>query len=343
MKSELHNAETAPPLVSSSIQIIRYNESYYEEKNTQCIDDCFSLEDDHYITWINIESTKHFSELEKLATHFAFHPLLLDDITGLEQRPKLDDYGNHIYMITSMLDYNINSMRVDSEQLSLILGKNYVISIQENGKEGDVFNPIREKLRTSKGKIRRMGADYLLYSMMDIVVDNYFTIIEKIGERVEDIETSLITDPTPNTLRRLYGLKREMINLRKAVWPLREVVSKLERLDSELITDFTVLYIKDVYDHTVQVIETIESFRDILSGLLDIYLSSMSNKMNAVMKVLTIISTIFMPLSFIVGLYGMNFHHFPELDWYYGYYAVLGLCFSVAIGMLVFFRKRKWI
>lgn len=327
----------------ANIQIIHYNAQMYDEKLLSKIELCYDYRDTAAITWINIEKSDNIQEINKLANHYNLHPLLLEDIISHDQRPKLDDYDNHIFLILKMLHYNEHTNKIDAEQISLVLGKNYVISVQEVDKEGDVFDPVREKLRGNKGKVRRMGPDYLLYSLIDMVVDNYFKIIERIGERVEEIESNLITDPTTQSLRKLYSLKRELIYLRKAVWPLREVVGKLERLDSDIVKDSTVLYIKDVYDHTVQVIETIESYRDVLAGLLDIYLSSISNKLNAVMKVLTIISTIFMPLSFIVGLYGMNFKYMPELEWKYGYFAVMALCLSVSFVMIMFFRRKRWL
>lgn len=330
-------------LEDPNIHIIHYNEEIFDEKKFSKIEECYPYKDTKAITWINVEGADEISEIEKLGTHYGLHPLLLEDIVSNDQRPKVDDYENHIFLVIIMLDYDKLKNEIVSEQISFVLGKNYVISFQETGKDGDVFGMIRDKLRLNKGKVRRLGADYLMYSLLDLIVDHYFDTIEKIGEHIEEIESRLITDPTTQTLRRLYALKREMIFVRKAVWPLREVVGKLERLDSNLVQDNTVLYIKDVYDHTVQVIETIESYRDILAGLLDIYLSSISNKLNAVMKVLTIISTIFMPLSFIVGIYGMNFEHMPELKWKYGYFMVIGVCLCVSGTMLMFFRRRKWL
>lgn len=229
----------------------------------------------------------------------------------------------------------------NSEQVSIIFGQNYVISFQE--REGDVFNPIRDRIRTGKGRIRKMGADYLAYTLMDAIVDNYFTILEKIGEDIEDVEESMITNPTPETLHAIHLLKRKMISLRKSVWPLREVVSALERSESSLIRDPTRIYLKDVYDHTIQVIDTVETFRDVLSGMLDVYLSSISNKMNEIMKVLTIIATIFIPLTFIAGVYGMNFENMPELKWGWGYRVVWFAMLLIGISMLAYFRKKRWL
>jgi magnesium transporter len=228
-----------------------------------------------------------------------------------------------------------------AEQVSLVLGKNFVISFQE--REGDIFNPVRERIRNGKGRIRKMGADYLVYSLLDSIVDNYFIILEKLGERIELLEEKLITNPVPETINLIHKLKREMIFLRRSVWPLRELIGNIERGESSLIKGSTNIYLRDVYDHTIQVIDTIETFRDILSGMLDIYLSSVSNRLNAVMKVLTIIATIFMPLTFIAGIYGMNFKYMPELEWRLGYPVILLTMVSIGVLMLVSFRKKKWL
>jgi magnesium transporter len=209
--------------------------------------------------------------------------------------------------------------------------------------EGDVFDPIRERIRNGKGRLRKMGADYLAYALLDSIVDNYFIIMEKLGERIEFLEEELVTRPTAETLRVIHQLKREMIFLRKAVWPLREVVSGLERGESSLMKESTRIYLRDVYDHTIQVIDAIETFRDMVSGMLDIYLSSISNRMNAVMKVLTIIATIFMPLTFIAGIYGMNFKYMPELEWQWGYPAIWLVVLCIGISMLIYFKKKKWL
>lgn len=241
-----------------------------------------------------------------------------------------------------MLHFSDTSKSVVTEQVSIILGRNYVISFQE-GKKGDVFNPIRERLRNNKGLIRKMGTDYLVYSLMDTVVDNYFVVLEKLGEKIESMEEELVLKPAPATLNALNKQKREMILMRKSVWPLREVITSMERHASSLITDSTTLYFRDVYDHTIQVIDAVETFRDMLSGMLDIYLSSVSNRMNEVMKVLTIIATLFMPLTFIVGLYGMNFKHMPELEWPWGYPMVLVFMIVIVVFMLAYFRRKKWL
>lgn len=326
---------------SVRISILDYDENQFQEKEAKTIEECFPFKDKPTTTWINIDGLHQVDIIEKIGKKFDFHPLLLEDILNTEQRPKIEDFETHIYIVLKMLYYDEKTNEITSEQISIIFGHNFVISFQE--KEGDIFDPIRERIRTGKGRIRKMGADYLAYSLMDGIVDSYFIILEKLGENIEDVEETMITDPKPETLRGIHSLKRKMISLRKSVWPLREVLSALERSDSSLIREPTRIYLKDVYDHTIQVIDTVETYRDVLSGMLDVYLSSISNKMNEIMKVLTIIATIFIPLTFIAGVYGMNFEFMPELGWRWGYPAIWVVMISVGILMLVYFRKKKWI
>ena len=324
-----------------SINVLDYDENQFEEKEARTIEECFPFKDMPTITWINIDGLHQVDIIEKIGKNFDFHPLLLEDILNTEQRPKIEDFDTHIYLVLKMLYYDDKTNEINSEQVSIIFGQNYVISFQE--KEVDVFNPIRERIRTGKGRIRKMGADHLAYSLIDAIVDGYFIILEKLGENIEDVEEKMMANPTPETLHSIHKLKRRMISLRKSVWPLREVVNALERSDSSLIQDNTRIYLKDVYDHTIQVIDTVETFRDMLSGMLDVYLSSISNKMNEIMKVLTIIATIFIPLTFIAGVYGMNFENMPELRWQWGYPAIWSVMLFIGILMLVYFRKKKWL
>lgn len=323
------------------ISIIDYNDEQIKEKLLEKADDCFPFKDTQTVTWINIDSIHDVDIIEKLGKHFGIHPLVLEDIANTEQRPKMENFDDYIFVIAKMIYQTEMDERVVSEQVSFILCKNTVITFQE--REGDVFEIIRERLRNNKGRIRRMGADYLVYALIDTIVDGYFTIMEGIGEKVESVEEELIKKPAPDTLQNIHHMKREMITLRKSVWPLREVINTMQRDESPLIAESTNIYLRDVYDHTIQVIDTIESLRDMVSGMLDIYLSSISNKMNEVMKVLTIIATIFIPLTFIAGIYGMNFQFMPELVWRWGYPIVLGIMLIVAIAMLIFFRRKRWI
>ena len=324
------------------ITIIDYNEEILREKEAKTVEECFPFKDEPTVTWINIDGLHQVDIIEKIGKYFDVHPLLLEDILNTEQRPKMEDFDDYIFIVLRMLECkNEKNWILTSEQMSLIIGKNFVISFQES--EGDIFDPVRDRIRNGKGKIRKMGPDFLAYSLMDAIVDGYFIILEKLGEKIEDIEDELMTNPTRETLKIIHGLKRDMIYLRKSVWPFREVISNLERGESKLIKETTSIYLKDIYDHTIQVIDTIESFRDMLSGMLDIYLSSISNRMNEIMKVLTIIATIFIPLTFLVGVYGMNFKYMPELELPLAYPALWFFMIIVGISMLVYFKKRKWI
>jgi magnesium transporter len=279
--------------------------------------------------------------LEKLGHCFTVHPLALEDILNTEQRPKVEDYGEDLFIVVKLISYNEKKDEIEAEQISLILRPNALLSFQE--KEGDDFASVKERLRAGKGRMRKMGADYLAYTLLDIVVDQYFIVLEKLGERIEVLEEKLLADPGTATLQKIQNLKREMLLLRKWIWPLREVISSLERGEFPGIQESTRIYLRDVYDHAIQVMDTVEIFRDMLSGMLDIYLSSLNNRMNAVMKVLTIIATIFMPLTFLAGVYGMNFKHMPELDWPWGYPLILAVMGFVAILMLTLFRRKKWL
>ena len=323
------------------IRIIDYDEAQFQEKEAKTVEECFPFKDKPTVTWINIDGIHQVDIIEKIGNHFNIHPLVLEDIVNTGQRPKMEDFVNYIFVILKMLYYDEKINETKAEQISLILGSNFVISFQEN--EGDVFDPIRERIRSDRGRIRKMGADYLAYALIDTIVDNYFIVLEKLGEKIEDIEDELVTNPTLETLQTIHSLKREMIFLRKSVWPLREVVSRLERWESPLIDKSLNIYLRDVYDHTIQVIDSIETFRDMLSGLLDIYLSSVSNRMNEIMKVLTIIATIAIPLTVITGIYGMNFQFMPELQWQWSYHLVLLAMLTLAILMMIYFRRKKWI
>jgi magnesium transporter len=324
------------------ITIIDYDETHFQEKVIKTIEECIPFKDKPTVTWINVDGIHQVELLEKLGQCYGLHPLTLEDILNTDQRPKIEDFGDYVFIVLKMLYYRDKTDEIVTEQMSLILGSNFVISFQE-GIEGDLFDPIRERIRSEKGRIRKMGADYLAYSLLDSIVDYYFVILEKLGERIESLEEKLVANPNPETLQIIHNLKREMIFLRKSVWPLREVISGLERGESSLIKESTRIYLRDVYDHTIQVIDTIETFRDMLSGMLDIYLSSVSNRLNAVMKVLTIIATIFMPLTFLAGIYGMNFKFMPELEWRWGYPLIWMVMLGIGIFMLFYFKKKKWL
>jgi magnesium transporter len=323
------------------ISIIDYDENQIAEKEAAAIEECFPFKDKPTVTWINIDGLHEVDIIEKLGTHFGLHPLLLEDILNTEQRPKFEESENYIFFVLKMITTNKEDDDIDSEQVSVILGSNFVISFQEH--EGDVFNAVRDRLRKSRGRIRKVGADYLAYALLDAIVDNYFSVLEAISEKIEGTEQQLTENPTTETLRRIRDLKNQMIFLRKSIWPLRELIGGFERLESPLVEKTTGMYLRDVYDHTIQVIDTVESFRDMISGMLDIYLSSISNRMNEVMKVLTIFASIFIPLTFVAGIYGMNFENMPELSWQWGYFGLLGFMAIIALVLVIYFKKKKWL
>jgi magnesium transporter len=322
------------------IAVMDYDEQQVAEQELTTIDQCIPYRDKPTVTWVNVEGVHDARILEKLGECFGLHRLVIEDIMSTDQRPKTEDFGNYIYVVLKMLSPDPKNGTV-SEQISLILGTNFVLSFQEDI-EGDVFSPIRERIRTGKGKIRKTGADYLAYALLDAIVDNYFIVLEKFGEKVDLAEDQLIAEPSESTAKMIYGLKRELLLLHRAIWPVRELAGALTRRETTLIRDSTAPYLRDVYDHIVQAIDTVEIFREILSEMIGIYLSSVSNKLNAIMKVLTIIATIFMPLTFIAGVYGMNFKHMPELEWKYGYYVIWFIMASIGAGMYLYFRRKKW-
>ena len=311
------------------------------EHQVHQLSECIPFNPQTPVSWLNIDGSHQVELLEDIGRQLNIHPLVLEDILNTNQRPKLEDYDQYLFLKLNMLAWNEISAQVDAEQISLLLGENYLVTFQDL--EKDVFDPVRKRIREGKGRVTRSGADYLAYSLIDAVVDNYFFVLENLGEQIEVLEEELVIDPDPGTLHAIHDLKRELIFLRKSVWPLREVISGLERGESPLFEDSSLLYLRDAYDHIIQIIDTIETFREMASGMLDIYLSSISNRMNEVMKVLTIIATVFIPLSFVVGLYGMNFLYMPELKWKYGYAMVWGVIILTVTGMMAYFRRKKWL
>jgi magnesium transporter len=253
----------------------------------------------------------------------------------------MEDYGEYLFLTLKMLSFGRTETEISTDQTSIVLGKNYVLTFEE--REGDVFDPVRERIRTGRGRIRSLGSDYLAYALIDAIVDNYFVILEKLGEKLEDLTNEVVGGRGGRTLATIYLLKRELIYLRKAVWPLREAISALYRGGTALIAETSEPYLRDLYDHTIQIIDTIESLRDLLSGMLDIYLSSASNRLSQVMKVLTMIATVFIPLTFIAGVYGMNFKYMPELEWRWGYPFVWLVMVGLAVTMLILFRRKRWL
>ncbi len=325
---------------SARITIIDYDAEKFLEKEAGTPEECFEFRDTATVTWINIDGVHDAEVIDKLGGRFGLHPLILEDIMNTDQRPKFEDLGDALYVVLRMIDFDGKGPKIESEQLSLVVGPNFVLSFQE--RPGDMFDPVRERIRKGKGRIRKLGPDYLAYALMDSVVDQYFVVLEKLGERIETLEEELIADPRTSTLHEIHGLKRETLFLRKSIWPVREVIAGLERAESALIKESTGIFLRDVYDHTIQVVDNVETFRDMLSNMLETYLSSLSNRMNQVMKVLTIIATIFIPLTFIAGVYGMNFKNMPELEWRWGYAFIWIVMIAAGAAMVVYFKRKKW-
>jgi magnesium transporter len=323
----------------SRVSVINYDEADFAEGKITSLSDLQSQKDKPGITWINMDGLQDVNLLEEMGKTFNLHPLVLEDILNTDQRPKMEDYCDYIYIVLRNYSSQVND-DLHSEQVSIILGKNFVLSFRE--KESNLFDTIKERLRANKGRIRKSGPDYLAHAIIDNIVDNYFIVLEKLEEKIEFLEDDLVTRTDTATLKEIHELKRELILLRKSLWPLREAISCLERADSPLISEATGIYFKDLFDHVIAIIDSVETFRDMLSGMLDIYLSSVSYRLNEVMKVLTIIATIFMPLTFLAGIYGMNFKFMPELEWRWGYFGLLGIMLAIALFMIFYFKRKKW-
>lgn len=335
--SLIHVGERRTEGVSASL--IRYDlDNFSEEKSLTPADVC-ALPAYQGVTWVNTDGLGDTEAIRQIGECFGIHSLTLEDILNTQQRPKKEEFDTYLFIVLKML--YLSDGEVNAEQISLVLKDDIVLSFQEQ--EGDVFDQVRNRIRNKKGRIRSLPASYLLYALIDSIVDGYFIVLESVAEQIENLHEELLENPTTDTLRTIHCLRQDIIFIRKSIWPLREVVSGLERDESGLIGESTLIYYRDVYDHTIQIVESLEGYRDVVSGMLDIYLSTASNRMNEIMKVLTIIATIFIPLSFVAGVYGMNFINMPELAWAWGYPAALLLMFAVASVMLVFFRRKGWL
>ena len=322
------------------LRALDYDGAVLRESEVDTLDGLLELRDSSSVSWINVDGLHDIDLVRDLGEHFGLHPLVLEDIVHVGQRPKEEAYPGYDAIVLPMLEWDAEGGFVREEQLSLILGPTWVLTFQE--RVGDAFEPVRERLRAAKGRIRERGADYLAYALIDAVVDRYFAVLERIGSATEEIELSVLDRPGPDAMTRLHRLKRELIVLRRAVWPVRDLLNGILRGDSERFEDETRVFVRDVYDHSVQVIETVESLRDVVSGAIDLYLSNVSHRTNEVMKVLTIMASIFIPLTFMAGIYGMNFENMPELAVPWAYPALWGAMIAVAMGMVVYFRRRGW-
>jgi magnesium transporter len=327
------------------VETVRFQLFEYDgevrERVPKSVPECFPFGPEGYVTWLNVDGLHDVEAIRSIGEQAKLHPLVMEDVLSTGQRPKIEDYGEQLYIVLRMLQYNEETDEIEEDQLSLILGASYVITFQEV--PGDSFDPVRQRIRSGKGTIRGRGADFLAYSLIDAVVDEYFTVIEKIGDRIEVLENRVLAEPGPGTINDVHRLKRELLVMRKAVWPVRDVLNSMIRDQTPLISADTKLFIRDAYDHIVQVIDNVETMRDLVSGMLELYLTSVSQRLNEVIKVLTIISTIFIPLTFVAGVYGMNFDYMPELRWRWGYPAVLVVMAGIVVVMLKYFRRHKWI
>ena len=323
------------------LEVMDYSSDHFERFTSKNPEDAFRFEDESHTTWINIDGLSNTKQIEKLGKYYGLHQLIIEDIVNTNQRPKIDEYEEYFYIVAKML-YRKEDGQLENEHISIVLGRNYVLTFQEAG--GDVFDGVRERLTKGKGKIRSRGADYLVFSLLDAIVDNYFVVVEEMSDRIETLEEQLFNErPNDDTTFEIQELKRTMLRIRRAVFPLREVVSRMEKTKSPLIQEGTVNYIQDLYDHMIQVSENIEIYREMTWGLMDMYMTTISNKMNEVMKVLTIMSSIFIPLTFIAGVYGMNFEYMPELEWKYSYPILAVVMVLVVILMLIYFKRKKWL
>lgn len=324
-----------------NMMLVDYDDSHFEARILKQPEECLAYKLKPSMTWVNVDGVHDPVLLEQLGECFGLHRLVIEDLMSIVQRPKCEDYGDYLFVVLKMLAYDERENKIVPEQISLIIGQHFLLSFQEDIK-GDVFHLVRDHLRRGKGKIRKMDTDYLAYAVLDVLVDNYFVTLEKLGDRIDRLEEALMMQPGKTLIERLYQLKRELLFFHKAVWPLREVISSLIRRESSLIQASTIPYLRDVYDHVVQAVDSVEIYREMLTTMLDLYLSSVSYRTNEIMKVLTIIATIFMPLTFLAGVYGMNFRYMPELEWEYGYLLIWLVMLGLGMIMLTYFKKKKW-
>jgi magnesium transporter len=329
---------TSEPASCEILELISYNRELYDKYTATSVDTIFTNINRDRVNWINVDGLNNQDIIEKIQAHFCLHSLLIDDVLS-DQRPKAEEFDDYLFFTLKML-YRIEGTAIDYEQISFVLGKDYLISFQE--KEGDWFDGFRERIRLDQGRVRKKQADYLLYRLIDIIVDNYYNVLDRIGDLIDETEETVYQNPSTRTFTRIQELKKELIFLRKALFPLRDALSKIVKGESDFVKEENLRFFSDVYEHVIHITDSLDTYKDLVSSLMDIHINAMNTKMNEVMKVLTVISTIFIPLTFIVGVYGMNFKHMPELDWTWGYYGVWAIMIVMVVGMLAFFRYKKW-
>ena len=323
------------------VDVFNYSKELFQELELKTIEEAFTYKNTDTVSWVNVNGLRHVETLKTIGSFYDLHPLLIEDIANTHQAAKLDDYDTHLFIVLKMLRLS-ETQELVYEHVSLVLGKNYVLSFQEA--DGDVFDGIRNRLRIATTKIRTLGEDYLLYALMDAVVDHYFYCIESIGEKIEALEERLFDSKDKhNWVFQLQQLKKEILKMRRAIFPLREVILRIEKSEHRLISKHTQLYLRDLYDHINQITDNLESYREMAWGLLEMYMSTVSNTMNEIMKVLTIIASIFIPLTFLAGIYGMNFEYIPELQYKYGYFVLWGVMAVIFVGLLYYFKRKRWL
>lgn len=332
----------------STIILIDYNEANAFRTKIATPEECKPYLDTESVSWLDVQGLGNEDMWHRLGSVFELHPLVLEDVVNVPQRPKVEEYENQLVAIALMVLPKENRAGFESEQVSFVLGKHYLLTVQEKP-EHDCFGPVRDRIRNAKAQVRKHGADYLVYALLDAIIDGYFPVLEDYGERIEQLEDEVVLNPNRNTLQEIYKVRRELLALRRAIWPQRSAINALTRGQSYLISHEVQIYLRHCYDHVIQVLDILESYRELTSGLMDVYLSALSNKMNEVMKLLTLISTIFIPLTFIVGVYGMNFNpeaspfNMPELNWYWGYPAFWTGTIAIAVASIYFFWRRGWL
>lgn len=325
----------------TTVEIINYSIDSYTKLDSKNVEDAFNFKETNQVTWINVNGLNATENIEKLGLHYHLHPLTLEDVVDTTHRPKIDEFEDYLFIVFKMLYFKDDGV-LNYEQVSMVVGESYVLTFQEA--DGDVFDELRERISNAKGRIRSQGSDYLMYAILDAVVDNYMSVIEDFGDRIEDLETDVFaSESNGSTPSQIQGLKREILKIRRSIFPFREIINRLEKSECKIIDIKTRSYLRDLYDHTIQVSETIDLYREMIWSIMDMYMTLISNKMNEVMKVLTIIATIFIPLTFIAGVYGMNFNNMPELHYKYGYYVVWAVMIVLFILMLIYFRRKRWL
>jgi magnesium transporter len=325
----------------NNVYLFDYDEKNIEEKPVFNINECIPYKDTNTVTWINIDRVPPVSFLEDLRLGFDLHPVVEEDILNTNQRPKVEELENYIFLVLKMFNFDKKTSKIYPEQISIVLANNFILTFQQ-GVKGDNFEPVRKMIRNEKSRIRSQGTDYLCYELINCIVSNYFNILEEFSSHIDELEREMMQRPAPETLNKIYNFKRQILDLRKSAWPLREAIHAVERSESKLVKDSTRIYFRDVYENLIQIVDIIETYRDILSGMLDVYLSSIGNKTNSVMKVLTIITTVFMPISFLAGFFGMNFKYLPWIENTSGPIFISLFMAFIFIGMLVFVKKKKW-